>query len=176
MARNLLRLATEAQESPFADEEGSMKVRDIMTAHVELVHRRATLKDAAAKMAKLNIGALPVADRASLVGMITDRDIAVRGVAAGLDPKSAHVEEIMTAGVVECREDQDLNDAIGLMERHGLRRIVVVNDHGKPVGIISVEDLAHRAPDKQAAASAMHRPPNGKSLVAQESGSRSPIQ
>lgn len=142
-----------------------MKVRDIMTAHVELINRRATLQDAAAKMAKLNIGALPVADRASLIGMVTDRDITIRGVAQGLDPAQAHVEDIMTAGVVECREDQELRHAIDLMERHGLRRVVVVNERGKPVGIVSVEDLANRAPDRQAAADAMHKLPNGKALV-----------
>lgn len=128
-----------------------------MTPRLELVNRRATLRDAAAKMAHLGIGALPVVERSHLLGMVTDRDITVRAVARGWDPATTTVEDVMTPGVVSCRESQDVKDVASLMEEHGLRRILVLSARGKPVGIISVEDIAQRAPDKRLVAEALHR-------------------
>lgn len=142
-----------------------MLARDIMTTPIELVNRRSTLREAAQKMADLNVGALPVADRSTLVGMVTDRDITIRGVALGLDPSTATVDEVMTPGVVECLESAEIHYVVDLMEQHGLRRIVVVSGRGKPIGIISVDDLAHRAPDKQLVSEALHRLANDKALV-----------
>lgn len=142
-----------------------MLARDIMTTPIELLNRRASLKDAAMKMASLDIGALPVVDRSTVIGMITDRDIVVRGIAAGLDPLTVAVDTVMTHGVIDCQEDEDVKQVAEIMERHALRRVLVLNQSGKPVGIISVEDLASRGIDKQLAAEALHRLANGKALI-----------
>ena len=151
VARFLLR-ETGQQEDPH------MFVRDIMTTRLELVNRRASLQDAAAKMAALGVGALPVVDRGQrLVGMITDRDITVRAVARGLAPDATSVEDVMTPGLIDCREDHDIEELARLMEHHELRRIVVCNANGKPVGIVSLDDIAWRGADKRLVAEALHR-------------------
>ncbi len=134
-----------------------MLARDIMTNRLELINRRATLVDVASKMAALGIGALPVVERHHLIGMVTDRDITIRGVARGLDPAATTVEEVMTPGVVECREDQDVEEVASLMEQHGLRRVVVVNARGKAVGIISLVDLANRCFERGLVETALHQ-------------------
>jgi CBS domain-containing protein len=132
-----------------------MQVQEIMTRRPELVNRHATARDAARKMQALDIGALPVVDRGHLVGMLTDRDLALRCVAAGLDPLTTPVEALMTPDVVTCRDDDGVHELATIMEAHSLRRIVVVNGRGKPVGIVTVSDLARRAPEKQLVAEAL---------------------
>jgi CBS domain-containing protein len=115
--------------------------KDIMTSKLMLVNRRATLVAAASRMRDEHIGVLPVVDRGHLVGMITDRDLAVRAMAEGLDPALTKVEAVMTQKVVSCPEDKPAEDLPFLMKRHGVHRLVVINDKGKPVGIVSVDDL-----------------------------------
>ncbi len=115
--------------------------KDIMTSRLMLVNRRATLVAAASRMRDEKIGILPVVDRGHLVGMITDRDLAVRAMAEGLDPRLTMVEAIMTPKVVSCSEEEPIEDLHFLMKRHGVHRLVVINDKGKPVGIVSIEDL-----------------------------------
>jgi len=136
-----------------------MQVKDIMTARPELVNRRATLQETARKMHELNVGVLPVVDRGHLVGMVTDRDLAVRGVALGLHPTATWVEAVMTPDVVSCLDTDDVHVAAELMARCSVRRVVVVNAKGKPVGILSVDDLANRASDDRLVAEALHANP-----------------
>jgi CBS domain-containing protein len=119
-----------------------MKVREIMTEAVELVDPDTVLRDAAQQMRDANTGFLPVGVDDRLVGTITDRDIAVRAVADGLDPKVARVREAMSKTLVYCFEEQDTSEAATLMAEHKIRRLPVLNSAKRLVGIISLGDLA----------------------------------
>ncbi len=119
-----------------------MLVRELMTRHAATIGADETLEAAARKMKELEVGALPVLDCGVLAGMITDRDIAVRGAAAGADPRRATVREAMTSQVIACREDDDLEDAALRMEERAVRRLVVLDREGEMSGILSVDDLA----------------------------------
>lgn len=145
-----------------------MLAKDIMSPSPELISRKANLLEAAQKMARLGIGLLPVVDRHHVVGMLTDRDLVVRGMARGVVPQDTEVDLIMTQDVVTCRGDAPLAHVAELMERHGLRRLLVIDDEAKPIGVISVEDLASRATDKQLASSALYRGSGGASLETTE--------
>ncbi len=102
-----------------------------------------TLQNAAQLMRGRNIGFLVVYDPpAGVVGVITDRDITVRAIAAGRDPRTAEVREAMTNHVVACHVDDSLEDAAWRMQRQAVRRLVVVDDEAHLVGIVSVDDLA----------------------------------
>jgi CBS domain-containing protein len=119
-----------------------MKVKDIMTASVATVGPDTSLHDAAERMKSLDIGSLLVCDGEMLIGIITDRDIAIRGVAKGIGAVIGTVNDAMTRGVVTCSENQDVADAATLMQDHKIRRLVVLNDDKQIVGIVSLGDLA----------------------------------
>jgi CBS domain-containing protein len=119
-----------------------MRVKDIMTASVECVWPDDTLQEAAVKMKEMEIGPLPVCDRLHIVGMLTDRDIAIHGVAAGRDPRLTKVSDVMTREVISCYEDEDVEEAERLMQSRQVRRILVVNRDDHLVGIVSLGDLA----------------------------------
>jgi CBS domain-containing protein len=119
-----------------------VKVKDIMTSNVECVGPDDTLQEAALKMKDMGIGPLPVCDRLHIVGMLTDRDIAIRGVAAGRDPQSTKVRDVMTCEVIRCFEDEEVEEAERLMQSRQVRRILVVNRDERLVGIVSLGDLA----------------------------------
>ena len=119
-----------------------MKVKDIMTSNVECVWPEDSLQEAALKMKEMGIGPLPVCDRLHIVGMLTDRDIAIRGVAAGRDPRSTKVRDVMTCEVIRCFEDEEVEEAERLMQSRQVRRILVVNRDERLVGIVSLGDLA----------------------------------
>src|SRR3954467_9998326 len=105
-----------------------MTIKDIMTPKPECVSPDTTLQEAARKMRDLDVGPLPVCgDDDRLAGMITDRDITIRAVAEGKDPKTATVREAMTEEVVYGFEDQDLDDAARVMEQKQIRRLTVLN-------------------------------------------------
>jgi CBS domain-containing protein len=118
-----------------------MKVKDAMTSEVRVVSPEQKIRDAARLMAELDVGALPVAENDRLVGMITDRDIAVRAVAEGLPPDTP-ISEIMSREVLYCFEDQRLDDVTRNMGQVQVRRLPVVNRDKRLVGIVSFADLA----------------------------------
>ncbi|HVG96981.1 MAG TPA: CBS domain-containing protein [Chloroflexota bacterium] len=124
-----------------------MNVSDVMTRAVDVIHPDSTLDEAAERMRRLDVGPLPVCDGDRLVGMITDRDITVRGTAESRDPVTTRVSEIMTPEVVFTYEDEDVKRAAKLMEDHQLRRLVVLNRDKKLVGIVSLGDLAVETAD-----------------------------
>jgi CBS domain-containing protein len=126
-----------------------MKVKDIMTSNVECVSPEDTLQEAALKMKEMEIGPLPVCDRLHIVGMLTDRDIAIRGVAEGRDPRSTKVSDVMTREVIRCFEDEEVEEAERLMQSRQVRRILVVNRDERLVGIVSLGDLAAEAGNPQ---------------------------
>ena len=129
-----------------------MQVKQVMTPNVECTQPTATLSDAARKMRDFDIGPLPVcSDDDRLAGMITDRDIAVRAVADGLDPRTTMVRDVMTPTIIYCYEDQDVSDAAHMMEQNQIRRLVVLNRDKRMVGILSLGDVAVDAGDEQLA-------------------------
>ena len=120
------------------------KVGEIMTRSVAIVQQDDTLQHAAQKMKSLNIGSLPVCDGDAMVGVVTDRDITVRGVAAGMVAQEARVSEVMTADVRWCSESDSVQQAMDLMGEAQVRRLAVLSDDRKIVGIVSLGDLATR--------------------------------
>lgn len=119
-----------------------MLVRDIMTPRLESVMPSSSLRVAARKMRNLNLGSLPVAEDGRLIGMITDRDICCRGVANGHDPALTSVREIMSPEVLFCFSDDDVADAVRLMEDYHIRRLPVLYRNKALAGFLSVDDLA----------------------------------
>ena len=118
-----------------------MKVSKCMTRDVELVSPTQTIRDAAQMMAEFDAGALPVQQDDRLVGMITDRDIAVRAVAQGKSPETP-VRDVMSPEVLYCFDDQEIEDVSRNMGEVKVRRLPVVNRDKRLVGIISIGDLA----------------------------------
>ena len=128
-----------------------MLIRDVMTRGAECVGPNATLQEAARKMKSLDVGPLPVCDNDRLAGIVTDRDIVVRGIADGKDPRQAHVRDIMTQGVQWCFEDDDIEKAAQQMQEKQIRRLVVLSRDKRMVGIVSLGDLAVQTGDDEAA-------------------------
>jgi CBS domain-containing protein len=121
--------------------EASMKVLEMMTDSVELIGPDETIEDAARKMSELDVGALPVGDGDKLVGMITDRDITVRAVAKGLDPETK-IRTVMTNDVKYCFEHDEIDDIAQNMADIQVRRLPVLNQNKRLVGILSLADVA----------------------------------
>jgi CBS domain-containing protein len=119
-----------------------MQVRDIMTRSVTLASPEEKLIAAAKAMAQANAGVLPVGEHDRLVGMITDRDIAIRAVAEGRDPKTTKVREIMTADVRYCFEDEEADHVAENMGEQQVRRLAVLDRGKRLVGIVSLGDIA----------------------------------
>lgn len=133
-----------------------MFVRDIMTKDVECIHPDTAIHQAAKKMREMNVGAMPICgDDDRLVGIVTDRDIAIRAVAEDKNPRSTPVRDIMTSGIVYCYDDQDLIEAAQLMEEKQLRRLAVLNRNKRLVGIVSLGDLAVKTQDLSLAGEAI---------------------
>jgi len=143
--------AVDARSSWKRSEAHGMQVKEIMTHQVEVVHPEATLREAAQKMAALDVGPLPVCNGDELVGMLTDRDITVRATAEGRDPKTTRVYEVMTPEIIFTYEDEDVGLAAQLMTEHQIRRLVVLNRAKRLVGIVSLGDLAVHTGDVQQA-------------------------
>jgi len=119
-----------------------MLVSDAMTAQVVTAKPTDAIKAVAKIMRDVDTGAVPVSDNGKVIGLITDRDIVLRVVAEGGDLNAA-VSTVMSEDVQTCREDDNLADAAARMGSHQLRRLVVVNDAGRLVGILSLGDIAH---------------------------------
>lgn len=118
-----------------------MTLREIMTPVVETVSKTTTVEEAAKKMASINIGFLVVADDNEPSGVVTDRDIVVRVVAAGLGPDTT-VEEAMTPNCEVVDESMDLEEATSLMKDKQIRRLVIRGADGELAGIVSLGDIA----------------------------------
>jgi len=119
-----------------------MKIREIMTPDAQCVGPDESLVDAAILMRELDVGVLPVCADVDVVGMLTDRDIAIRAVASAKDPGTTKVREIMSPGRICVFDDQSVDDAVGIMEQHQIRRAPVMNRENRLVGIVSLGDIA----------------------------------
>jgi CBS domain-containing protein len=118
-----------------------MKVSDAMTRDVRVANPNQTIQDAAKMMSDVDSGVLPVGENDRLIGMITDRDIAVRAVAQGKGPQTL-VREVMTDHVHYCFDDEDTDEVTRKMADSQVRRLPVVNRDKRLVGILSLGDVA----------------------------------
>jgi len=126
------------------------KVSDIMNRDVQLVSSDETVRHAAELMKKIDAGVLPVAENDRLVGMITDRDIAVRGIAEGKGP-DAMVRDVMSPEIKYCFEDEPVSHVADNMSKLQVRRLPVMNHDKRLVGIVSLADFAKEAPPRKTA-------------------------
>jgi CBS domain-containing protein len=122
-----------------------MLVKEVMTPKAEWVDPETTLLEAAKRMRDKDIGSLLVGEHDKIIGMVTDRDIACRGIARNLDPANTPVRKVMSERIFWCFDDQEIETAAHLMENRKVRRLAVMNREKRMVGFLSVDDLAHRA-------------------------------
>jgi len=142
------------------------KIVDVMTRHPRAVEAHTSVREAARLMEGDDIGSLPVVEMqesARLVGVLTDRDIALRVVAAGRDPETTAVSEVASREVLTITPDDDLDDALEKMARAQVRRLPVVIGDGELVGILSQADLPRVTKEKEVGevVGAISRPPRG---------------
>lgn len=144
-----------------------MKISEIMTSDVQIAAPDDTIQEAARKMEEADIGFLPVGENDKLVGMLTDRDIALRAVAQGKDPKKTKVRDVMTKRVLYCTADEDVEDAASNMAELRIRRLPIVDQDKRLVGVVSIGDIAFRE-NPQMAGEAL------ESVVNPNGGARTP--
>jgi CBS domain-containing protein len=121
------------------------QIRELMTVKPRTVKAGDSVVEAAKLMRGEDAGIAPIVDGDRLVGVVTDRDIAIRVVAEGRDPQSTKVEEVASQNVVTIDPQQELDEALRLMAQHQLRRLPVVEEDGKLVGIVAQADVARHA-------------------------------
>jgi CBS domain-containing protein len=138
-------LSSEAKA--YNEKEGGDKamfdktIKDVMTTPVVCVSSKDNIAETARKMRDEDIGAIAVCDDDICVGIITDRDIAVRAIAEGKDPTTTQVSEVMSHQLVHCFEDQSLKEAEKLLEEHQVRRLLVFDRNHKVRGIVALSDI-----------------------------------
>jgi CBS domain-containing protein len=124
--------------------------RDVMSQGAECIGENETLQDAARKMSQLDVGALPICGEDNrLKGMLTDRDIVVKGLAQGKDPSSTKAGELAQGKPVTIGADDSLDEALKTMSEHQVKRLPVIDGHDL-VGIISLKDIVENLPDPKA--------------------------
>ena len=122
-----------------------MQRKEMTTPHVDVIAPKASISEAAQQMRHLDIGSLPVCEGERLVGMLTDRAITVRAVAASRNPRTTQVREVMTPDVVYGFDAQEVQDAARLMAQYQMRRFLVLNRRQQLVGMVALGDLAVHA-------------------------------
>ena len=128
-----------------------MKIKEMMHKGVEWVAPDTPVTTLAQKMLQHDVGALPVGENDRLIGMVTDRDIAVRAVAKGKDISKLTAKDIMTKGVFACKADSSAKTAARLMESKQVRRLPVIDENKQIVGMLSLGDICHASSKRQAA-------------------------
>lgn len=119
-----------------------MKLREIMTPDPDVIDPNAMIREAAKRMREDNVGALPVGENDRLIGMVTDRDIAMRAVAEDRMPSQTAVRDVMSERVFYCFDDDDTEAAARCMAEHQVRRVPILNRDKRLVGIVSLADIA----------------------------------
>ncbi len=114
------------------------KVKDLMTKNPLLVNPKTTLEEVAEEMRKIDCGFLPVGSKKKLEGVITDRDIVIRAISEGVDTKIATADEYMSDRIYTCNENNTLSEVAEIMGKHQISRLVVDNEDGEIVGIITL--------------------------------------
>ena len=126
-----------------------MKISEVMTHDVQTISPDQPVREAASFMLSADAGAIPVTDNGRLIGMITDRDIAVRGIAKGYGPDTP-VRELMTDDIVCARADDDVDDVASKMSEAQVRRLPVIDEHERLCGIVSLGDLSREGDEDSA--------------------------
>jgi CBS domain-containing protein len=125
-----------------------MQLRDVMTKDPEYVSPTTTLDQVAQMMRDHDIGMVLVAKDDELIGTVTDRDIVIRAIAEGRDPRAIATESVMTTNATYCFEDQDVSEAARIMEAKQIRRLAILSREKRLVGVVSLGDLAVRSGDE----------------------------
>jgi CBS domain-containing protein len=125
----------------------SRSIREIMTSNPSTIEPEKPVAEAARIMKQEDAGVVPVVENGRLTGMVTDRDIAIRVVAEGKDPQSTTVGEVASKNLVTVDPQQDLDEALRLMAQHQVRRLPVVEEDGRLVGVVAQADVARTADD-----------------------------
>ena len=128
-----------------------MKVKDAMHQGVTWVGPDTKIGELARSMRDEGIGSIPVGENDRLIGMVTDRDIALRAVADGKDISRLTARNVMTKGIAWCRDTDDVSQALQIMGSKQIRRLPVIDKNKRMVGILSLGDLAHTASQRVAA-------------------------
>ena len=127
-----------------------MRVEEVMTKNPVTCPMDATIQEAARLMAERDVGFVPIVDEnRKAIGTVTDRDIVIRVAAKGLDPKTSRLRDFGGNQVVSVRPNDDVSKASELMQKHKIQRILVCDDQGKPVGVISLQDLAQTEDERE---------------------------
>jgi CBS domain-containing protein len=124
-------------------------IREVMTSKLCSIDAEKPVAYAAKMMRDEDVGLAPIVEGDRLVGTLTDRDIAIRVVAEGRDPESTSVREVASTDLVTVDPQQDLDEALRLMAEHQVRRIPVVEEDGRLVGVVAQADIARQADDRQ---------------------------
>jgi CBS domain-containing protein len=144
-----------------------MKIAEIMSSDVLLISPDDTIQSAARKMDDADVGFLPVQENDKLIGMVTDRDLALRAVALGKDPQKTKVRDVMTERVLYCLEDEDVEDVADNMAEMRIRRLPIVDDNKRLVGVVSLGDIAfkHKATTAGATLESVYNPNGARPAV-----------
>lgn len=126
-----------------------MLVQDVMTTSLDSIKADASVFEASRKMQKDDVGCLAVFEKDEAIGLISDRDIVVRCVSLGSDPKKTKVRDVMSGNLISCQSDDTVETAARRMKEQKIRRLIVRDDHGTPIGVLSLGDLAARAHEKE---------------------------
>lgn len=120
-----------------------MKVKDLMHEGVQWVAPTTPVTELAKKMRDHDIGCIPIGENDRLVGMVTDRDIAIRAVADGRDLAKLTARDVMTKGIAYCHDTEEVDEAARIMESKKVRRLAVIDDNKRLVGMLSLGDVSH---------------------------------
>jgi CBS domain-containing protein len=126
--------------------EERMKVKEAMHKGVKWCDPDTPVSEIARLMREQDIGAVPIGENDRLIGMVTDRDIVCRSCTNGRDPDMVKAREVMTPDIIYCVEDQEVSDALHLMEDKKIRRLPVLNAKKRMTGMLTLGDIAHSAP------------------------------
>ena len=149
----LMRLSQDDRSGPSE----IMKVKDLMTRYPERIRPDAPLVEASQKMLALDVGMLIVSEGEEIVGTLTDRDIVIHAIALGAHPHATLVRSVMNPRVVCCFESWTVEEAIALMEEHRVRRLPVLSEEERVIGVLSLGDLAVRGGDETRVGQALAR-------------------
>lgn len=125
-----------------------MQIKEVMSTDFKIIKPSTTFREAAELMKENECGYLPVGKDDKLTGAVTDRDIIVRGIAAGLNPDNTAVDSVMTQKIQYCFENDDVEDAAERMKKEQIRRLVVLNDEKRMTGVVTLGDIARTCNDK----------------------------
>ncbi len=155
------------------------KIAEVMTDRPRAVTPQTSVREAARLMEEEDVGSLPVVDEGvRLVGIVTDRDVALRVVGGGLDPEGTRVSEVASTDVVTLTPDHDLDEALGLMARAQVRRLPIVARENELVGILAQADIARAGKDKTTGEviEAISQPPAGPRVAGPDTGGGSTVR